>query len=250
HQLLQVQHQHPHLHPHQRQHPHRHQHPQVQHPHQHQRQHQLQLPQAQHPRQPHQLLQVQHPLRHPHQRLHRHPHPHQPQPKQHQQHQHPHRHRHLQVQHPHQPQVKQVPSTSSTSTTSITTTTTSVALPAQCFSYTSITDATRLATYAGSGSVCDQSTFSTTPVWVRFSGAGGTMLVNYYPSIYRCHTDAPGWYTGSLPAVGSTVSGTVCYYWSGYTCNWSNSVSVTNCNGYYVYALIRPPVCNLRYCTM
>ncbi|CAF1298784.1 unnamed protein product, partial [Adineta steineri] len=211
--------------------------------------------QAQHPRQPHQLLQVQ--------RQHLHRHPHQPQPKQHQQHQHPHRHRHLQVQHPHQhqrqhphqPQVKQHQQhphqhQAQVQHLKVTTTTTSVALPSQCFSYTSITDATRLMTYGVATSQCDYYYFLSTPVWVRFSGAGGTMLANYYTSIYRCNTDAPGWYTGSLPAVGSTVTGTVCYYWASNSCNWSNSVSVTNCNGYYVYDLIRPTVCNLRYCTM
>ncbi|UJR34251.1 hypothetical protein I4U23_021655 [Adineta vaga] len=138
----------------------------------------------------------------------------------------------------------------STQTTSATSTTTSVALPAQCSSYTMITDATRLATGGAPTIICDNILFTATPVWIRFSGSAGTMLVNYAPTTYRCNTHAPGWYTGSLPAVGSTVSGTVCYNWSGNTCNWSNSISVTNCNGFYLYRLIAPPVCSLRYCTM
>ncbi len=76
------------------------------------------------------------------------------------------------------------------------------------------------------------------------------MLVNSSPTTYRCNTHAPGWYGGSYPGIGLTVSGTVCYNWNSNTCNWSNLIQVTNCNGYYVYGLISPPVCSLRYCTM
>ncbi|CAF1409770.1 unnamed protein product [Adineta ricciae] len=128
--------------------------------------------------------------------------------------------------------------------------TTSAALPSQCSSYTTISDSTRLATSGSPSIVCDSTVFTSTPVWIRFVGAGGTMIVNSAPSTYRCNTHAPGWYTGSLPGAGGTVSGTVCYNWSGNTCNWSNSIMVTNCISFYVYRLITPPVCNLRYCTM
>ena len=75
------------------------------------------------------------------------------------------------------------------------------------------------------------------------------MLADTAPSIYRCSTHATGYYTETYPAVGSTVNGTVCYHWSSNMCNWSNLISVTNCNGYYVYLLTAPPVCQLRYCT-
>jgi hypothetical protein len=76
------------------------------------------------------------------------------------------------------------------------------------------------------------------------------MIVTYTPAMNLCNTQAPGWHSGAVfPAVGGTASGTVCYNWSGYSCLWSNSISITNCNGYYVYYLIAPPVCNLRYCT-
>ncbi|CAF1285697.1 unnamed protein product [Adineta ricciae] len=125
--------------------------------------------------------------------------------------------------------------------------TTSAALPSQCSSYTTISDSTRLATSGSPSIVCDSTVFTSTPVWIRFVGAGGTMIVNSAPSTYRCNTHAPGWYTGSLPGAGGTVSGTVCYNWSGNTCNWSNSIMVTNCISFYVYRLITPPVCNLRY---
>lgn len=122
-------------------------------------------------------------------------------------------------------------------------------LPAACSSYTTITDATRSISYTSS-TACDRSTFSTTAVWVRFTGSGGTQIPTSVSSYHICGTDAPGWYSGTMPAVGATVTGTVCYYWSGNMCNWLNSVQVANCGSYYVYSVIRPPVCSLRYCTI
>lgn len=122
-------------------------------------------------------------------------------------------------------------------------------LPSACSSYTTISDSTRSITYSGS-SGCDQSTFSSSGTWVRFTGSGGTQIPTSAPAYYRCGTSAPGWYNGAMPSAGNTVTGTVCYYWSGNTCNWSNSVQVANCNSYYVYYVVRPPVCSLRYCTV
>ncbi|CAF1662642.1 unnamed protein product [Adineta ricciae] len=63
---------------------------------------------------------------------------------------------------------------SSTTTNTVTTT---VALPAQCFNYTTINDTTRLTT-AGANGVCDSTVFSSTstnvPTFVRFVSPGGT----------------------------------------------------------------------------
>jgi hypothetical protein len=127
---------------------------------------------------------------------------------------------------------------------------TALTLPSQCSTYTTITDGTRNAAYISGSYVCDNTVFTSTPQWVRFSCAAGTQISTSVVPIYQCGTQATGHYTGVMPAVGATTTGTVCYYWSSNTCNWSNSISVTNCNGYYVYALIAPPVCNLRYCTV
>ncbi len=76
------------------------------------------------------------------------------------------------------------------------------------------------------------------------------MLISSVVSMNMCGTTATGWYTGSYPSVGSTTTGFVCYYGSSNLCNWSNSIQVTNCNGYYVYYLSTTPSCSLRYCTM
>ena len=125
------------------------------------------------------------------------------------------------------------------------------ALPSQCFNYFSNTDQTRSVSSVASSVVCDNAaSFGSSPAWVRFTGAAGTVLANYAPSENKCNTHAPGWYNGSYPSSGSTTSGTVCYNWNGNLCNWLNAISVTNCNSFYVYELTTPPVCNLRYCTM
>jgi hypothetical protein len=127
---------------------------------------------------------------------------------------------------------------------------TTVALPAQCTSATVINDPTRNVNYAG-GAQCDSSTGLVSTGWYKFTGSGGTTIINYPPGLSQCNTVCAGWYSGSYPStVGSTTSsGTICYVFiSGATCQWSNPVQVTNCNGYYVYYLTPPPTCALGLC--
>jgi len=123
-------------------------------------------------------------------------------------------------------------------------------LPSQCSNYTTITDGTRNVAYPVGTGLCDTSFFTSTPQWVRFSGAAGTEIPTCVVPVNQCGTCATGYYTGVMPAVGVTETGTVCYNWSSNTCYLNNSISVTNCNGYYVYALIAPLHCYLRYCTV
>lgn len=117
----------------------------------------------------------------------------------------------------------------------------------QCSSYLSINDSTRLAS-SSSVALCDQSLFTSNITWVRFFSPGGTQLATTAPSTYQCGTHATGWYNGTMPSAGLTVNGTVCYNW-GSNCFWSNSILVTNCGGFFVFGLVAPPGCNLRYCT-
>ncbi|CAF1277279.1 unnamed protein product, partial [Adineta steineri] len=118
---------------------------------------------------------------------------------------------------------------------------TSIVLPPQCTTATVITDATRNVGYTVAVYGCDTSSVWPTR-WYRFSGGAGTMLANYVVAINHCGTQAPGWYTGTYPSTaGSTTSGTVCYNWAGNSCEWSNSISITNCNGYYVFYLSATP---------
>ena len=88
-------------------------------------------------------------------------------------------------------------------------------------------------------------------MWVRFSGAAGTMLATCPVHYTNCDTNSAGWYSGMFPSLaGDTTSGTVCYSWLTNTCLYNNTISVTNCNGYYVFALTSSPRCSLRYCTI
>lgn len=122
------------------------------------------------------------------------------------------------------------------------------ALPPQCSSYVLNTDSTRNVGYTGS-STCDSGAFGA-GTWVRFDIPAGTYIITYVPSTSTCGTDATGWYTGVYPSgPGLTTSGSVCYNWSGSSCMWANSISITHCGSYYVFYLINSPNCNLRYCT-
>ena len=124
-------------------------------------------------------------------------------------------------------------------------------LPNQCLTYLNISnDGTRLATNIGGTSTCDQTLFSTSQ-WIRFSGLSGISLSNCPIATQSCGTDVTGWYSGVYPAIaGQSTEGKVCYRWTTDDCYWQNNINITNCNGFYVYYLSAPPICNARYCTM
>lgn len=120
----------------------------------------------------------------------------------------------------------------------------------QCSNYMLITDETRRSTHAHYIG-CDNAIFKGEPKWVRFSGAAGTRLAPGPMEPFHCGTQGTGWYKGTYPTVaGTTTTGTVCYSWPGNMCMWSNQVSITRCNDFYVFALRAPPACYLRYCTV
>ncbi|CAF1257544.1 unnamed protein product [Didymodactylos carnosus] len=123
-------------------------------------------------------------------------------------------------------------------------------LPSQCSTYNIINDSTRSVNYVGTGGACDSSIFNSTPIWVRFIGSGGTKLPTSPPNIYHCGTDAPGWVNSVYPSISAstTYSAKVCYYWNNDTCKWSNLIQITSCYTFYVFQLIAPSTCNLRYC--
>jgi hypothetical protein len=138
------------------------------------------------------------------------------------------------------------PSYAGITPTSLSLVTTDNDVPAQCASYTTLNDPTRSVTYTASVT-CDTGIAT---AWYRFTGSGGTRMPTSAPPINTCGTHAPGWFNGTHPTTaGASVNGTVCYNWNGNICNWSNGVTVTNCNGFFVYRLSVPVVCNLRYCT-
>lgn len=128
---------------------------------------------------------------------------------------------------------------------------TAVNLPPQCSAYTTDSDPTRHYTYTSTTSSCDNSSpFGASPVWIRFTGASGSALANGAVPENRCGTNMSGYYNGTLPSVGTTVQGTVCFTSNTDTCSNPTTISVTNCNGFYIYYLTAVPSCPARYCTV
>ncbi|XP_068671273.1 uncharacterized protein [Montipora foliosa] len=121
--------------------------------------------------------------------------------------------------------------------------------PCASGSYQTINSSDRLVGNTDQGSLkCDK--HNLIPGWYRFTGDAGDKIPNTRPPhTRRCGTHAPGWISGSNPGVADgEVTRTVCYFWSGNDCRWSNSIKVKNCGAFYVYELQKPPFCWLRYC--
>ncbi|HEY8376613.1 MAG TPA: DUF4215 domain-containing protein, partial [Nannocystis sp.] len=108
----------------------------------------------------------------------------------------------------------------------------------------------------GNGGIeyCDRANSNVSPDWsgngwYRFSGQAGTKMPEAPPPIYACGTDAPGWLNGTHPAIlDGVVNRQACFHWSGNTCNWSTQIQVVNCGEFYLYNLVEPTACYLRYC--
>jgi hypothetical protein len=69
------------------------------------------------------------------------------------------------------------------------------------------------------------------------------------PQPNHCGTNGVGWLVSTLPSTGSTTMGVVCFVYSNNICNSISYISVTNCNGFYVFQLVSVGRCNNRYCT-
>ena len=85
--------------------------------------------------------------------------------------------------------------------------------------------------------------------WHRLIGNSGTKIPESCVPMRRCGTHAPGWLNGTHPQLQEgQVNRKVCYHWSSRCCNWQNNIKVRSCGDFYVYNLVKPPVCSLRYC--
>ena len=87
--------------------------------------------------------------------------------------------------------------------------------------------------------------------WYRFVGAAGTKMSIARVEPYYCGTDFSGWLSEGLehPALGDgIVPRKVCFSNRPDGCKGSNSIFVKNCGSYYIYYLIEPPQCPMRYC--
>ena len=117
----------------------------------------------------------------------------------------------------------------------------------ECSSYTlnSETDRGVLASQVGSIK-CD---WKLVTGWYRFNSTAGTKMPTTCVSEKKCNTHATGWLNGVHPTPQEgTVNRRVCFHWSSNCCNWEITIKVRNCGLFYVYRLVNPPNCHLRYC--
>jgi len=133
--------------------------------------------------------------------------------------------------------------------------------PDQCVNYMVLDDAARSVNNGGCGynggdeCYCDQidSSITVSPDWqgpglYRIMSSAGSRLPESKPGFGHCGTAVPGWLRGEHPQdIYAEKNMTVCFH-AGGDCGWKADITVTNCNGYYVYLLPDTPLCNSRYC--
>ncbi|XP_068715590.1 uncharacterized protein [Montipora foliosa] len=85
--------------------------------------------------------------------------------------------------------------------------------------------------------------------WYRMTGDSGDQIPEQCVPINRCGTHAPGWLNDTHPTVQDGLqSAQVCYHWNNNCCKWKSNIKIRNCSSYFVYQLVKPPACHLRYC--
>jgi len=118
----------------------------------------------------------------------------------------------------------------------------------ECYQYTFLNESNRARTYynINTTNLCD-SALSTS--WYRFGGKAGSQMADSCVSVYHCGTHAPGWLSGTHPAVADgAVQRKVCFSWVSRCCFFSTYISVRNCGRFYVYKFMQQKGCYLRYC--
>lgn len=119
----------------------------------------------------------------------------------------------------------------------------------ECNNYTVDTEADRSVSFPRGHSTykCDRNTLA--PGWYRFNGTAGSKMPTYCVPKRMCNTDATGWLSGGHPTLQEgAVSRSVCFHWGGNCCNWAVTIQVRNCGLFFVYQLVNPGNCQLRYC--
>ena len=106
---------------------------------------------------------------------------------------------------------------------------------------------------SGSG-IIEKSSDWQGPGYYRFLEPAGTQLATGYPDVKRCGAMYPGWTRDSShpEEVGEIKSMLVCYdvheNCPGCGCQGDTEISVTNCDGFYVYWLVDMDFLPGRYC--
>jgi len=87
------------------------------------------------------------------------------------------------------------------------------------------------------------------PDHYRMKLPAGTQIPENAPPYQHCGAYYPGWLNGSHPIhPGEEKPGEICFVWYSDTCGSKTSITITNCDGYYVYNMTKVPYCEFRYC--
>ena len=137
-------------------------------------------------------------------------------------------------------------------------------LPNQCTEYMVLDEADRSVSAGGCGyngadqCCCDgeeeggtPSTGWQGPGYYRMLSPAGTMLPESSPGSGRCGTGGSGWLQEEHPReVGVEETMTVCFaVGDDYGSCWEEvEITVTNCDGFFVYMLPDTVYCDMRYC--
>ena len=135
--------------------------------------------------------------------------------------------------------------------------------PNQCAEYMVLDYADRSVTYGGCGvssgyeCYCDNNDLNVTisdwqgPGYYRILSSAGTRLPESSPEdrVHHCGTIYPGWLRGEHPQdLFAEKEMTVCFNGDYNNCNIEANITVTKCDGFFVYWLPNTPGCFLRYC--
>ena len=94
----------------------------------------------------------------------------------------------------------------------------------------------------------------TSPDWkgpgqYRIISSAGSRLPESSPGYYHCGTNGSGWLRGEHPQdIYAEKKLTVCFHYDSNDCFDEADITVTNCDGYFVYLLPDTPYCYFRYC--
>jgi len=137
--------------------------------------------------------------------------------------------------------------------------------PNQCVEYMVLDAADRIVNNGGCGNYhvddcyCDKIGRSDTssdwqgPGYYRIISTAGSRLPESSPGYGRCGTYLSGWLRGEHPQdMYAEKKMTVCFQDadSDGNCYWNANITVTNCDGFYVYMLPDAPSCHARYCVV
>ena len=117
----------------------------------------------------------------------------------------------------------------------------------ECYHYTFLNESSRANSFYNISIdfLCDDDLNG----WYRFGGDAGKQMADSCVPEFRCGAELPGWLNGSHPEIAEgAVRRKVCFRYKNNCCEYSTSITVRNCGGFYVYHLGKPPICNFRYC--